>query len=346
MMSHRRRFLNLVTRNEFAGAYALRHVDLNSKHNSLFYQTSAVAEAAGVPDPKTMGRPTRCALLFGRRIDWFAMSESKVVYFNHHHHPRGAFFYDADDARRHHSALPDFHVSNKSVPIVFPVAGATEEDDDFSVMERSPRPIEDVDDENCEPQFQAFVRQRDDDSEDDLWRCDELSPPPYVRAAGYRSTVIDSYAVVGGEISVSTQGIGTYCFDTASPAWRKAGDWALPFSGKVEHVPELGVLVGFWASDLGHRLCASGDDLSSGVDGGRRPMLRAWVDLEPPHGDWHNVKAPQLVSLGSGKFCVGQFFKTVVKEPSYLEEKGQSFAVLTGVEVVHHGGNGVEAPES
>ncbi|KAF8641913.1 hypothetical protein HU200_067623 [Digitaria exilis] len=327
-MSHRRRILNLVTRNEFAGAYALRRVDLSSKHNSFFYPTSAAPAPAGVSDPKKMGRiraPTRCALLFGRRIDWLAMSESKVVYFNHHQQPLGAFVYDADDARRHHSALPDFHVSNKFVPI----AGDTEEDDEFYVMKRSPRPIGDVDDENGEPQFQAFVRQHYDDSEDDLWRCHELSMPPYVRAAGYRSTVIDSYAVVGGEISVSTQGIGTYCFDTASGAWSKAGDWAMPFSGKVEHVRELGVLVGFWASELGHRLCASGDDLSSGVDGGRRPMLRAWVDLETPHGDWHNVKAPQLVSLGSGKFCVGQFFKTVVKEPSYLEEKGQSFAVCS-----------------
>lgn len=70
-------------------------------------------------------------------------------------------------------------------------------------------PIGDMDD-NSVLQFQAFVR-RDDDTAD-LWRCDELPPPPYVGNAGYRSTAIDSYAVVGGEVCVSTEGIGTYCF--------------------------------------------------------------------------------------------------------------------------------------
>jgi hypothetical protein len=40
-------------------------------------------------------------------------------------------------------------------------------------------------------------------------------------------------------------GIGTYAFDTARHAWRQLGQWALPFHGKAEYVPELKLWVGF-----------------------------------------------------------------------------------------------------
>lgn len=110
-MSHRR-ILNLVTRNEFSGAYAVRRADLNSKHNSLFYPTTA---AAGVPDLTKMGQiqvPRRCTLLFGARPDWFTISESKVVYFNHH--SVSAFLCDAE-ARCQENALPNF-LASRFVP--------------------------------------------------------------------------------------------------------------------------------------------------------------------------------------------------------------------------------------
>nr|TKV99378.1 LOW QUALITY PROTEIN: hypothetical protein SEVIR_8G039200v2 [Setaria viridis] len=293
-MSHRRRILNPVTRTECAGAYSARRVDLHSHHNNLFYPTEAAA--AGAPDPKKMERiqvPPRSTLLFGRRLDWFPLSESKMMYFDHH--SRATFVYDAA-ALCVDSTVPNFRVNGR-VPIVLPIAGA-DEDDGIYVMERSPRSFVDSE-EKYTSQFQALVRRNSSQepfvSNDDAnrWRRDELPPPPYVRDAGYRSTAIDSCALAGGAVCVSTEGIGTYCFDT------------------VEHVPELGVLVGFWASECGHRLCASGD-LSSAVYSGR-PVLRAWLDLDPPGGDWHVVKAPQLIGLGSGKFCVAQFFKTVVR---------------------------------
>jgi hypothetical protein len=35
--------------------------------------------------------------------------------------------------------------------------------------------------------------------------------------------------------------IGTYCFDTVAHEWEKAGDWVLPFLGKAEFLPELGI---------------------------------------------------------------------------------------------------------
>ncbi|KAF8664765.1 hypothetical protein HU200_054487 [Digitaria exilis] len=81
------------------------------------------------------------------------------------------------------------------------------------------------------------------------WHVDDDLPwPPYVdddgnRGRGAKSVV--SYALAGGATSdvicVSTRGRGTYCFDTASRVWSKAGDWALPFSGKVERDRELGI---------------------------------------------------------------------------------------------------------
>jgi hypothetical protein len=49
--------------------------------------------------------------------------------------------------------------------------------------------------------------------------------------------------------------IGTYCFDTVAHEWEKAGDWVLPFLGKADFLPELGLWLGL-SPHCPHHLCA------------------------------------------------------------------------------------------
>jgi len=79
--------------------------------------------------------------------------------------------------------------------------------------------------------------------------------------------------MVGGgtTICVSTA-TTTYSFDTLKSEWSKYGDWVLPFSGKAEHVPELGLWFamsrtslsrsGLYALDLDLSTAGAGDDAS------------------------------------------------------------------------------------
>jgi hypothetical protein len=162
-----------------------------------------------------------------------------------------------------------------------------------------------------------------------------------------------SYALAGdasGVICVSTVGRRTYCFDTVSRAWSKAADWALPFDGKVEHDRELGLWLGFVKQDSYVSNCEGNDisslyatgDLFADVD--RRSLVWYTGDdsrnLFSPWG-WHKSKVlePQVVSLGSGKFCVTQFFKTM-REPCrkcFHEDVDKRFAMFTGVKVIRRG---------
>uniref|UniRef100_A0A0D9VA14 F-box associated domain-containing protein n=1 Tax=Leersia perrieri TaxID=77586 RepID=A0A0D9VA14_9ORYZ len=100
-----------------------------------------------------------------------------------------------------------------------------------------------------------------------------LPLPPFVRDPNFSQirTNIISYAVVSGgsEICISVNKAGTYCFHTVNHTWRHVGDWALPFHGKVEYVPELKLWFGL--SDKTNHLAAA--DLSimeDGDDGGGR----------------------------------------------------------------------------
>ncbi|CAN6362328.1 unnamed protein product [Urochloa humidicola] len=315
--------------------------------------------------------PCDAGLVLRRWFDCAALSESKTVFLDHQ--SGGGFIYD-DDARCV-VTLPFLH-ARKWYPICL-AAAAGKEDDNIFVVERRMYPARaaaagDKDDDRRRFPFQAMVHRREsahgDLSNVNGWRWEELPPPPYVSDAGYTATTIDSYGMIGGLVCVSTERIGTYCFDTATRTWAKAGDWALPFSGKVEHVPELGVLVGFetWPTwdgneaEASQRVCAASPlpwtvvtPSSAVVDDGRRrrspEVCGASVILDPPY-EWRRVEGevgnhPRLVSLGGGKLCAVQFFERKKNICSMCRhvDVDRRFAVFTGLEVVRAGedeGNG------
>ncbi|CAL5005194.1 unnamed protein product [Urochloa decumbens] len=185
------------------------------------------------------------------------------------------------------------------------------------------------------------------------WRWRPLPPPPFLQQDTYYGVAraaTPAYAVIpatadggGARVYVSTATAATYAFDTAAREWSKAGDWALPFAGRAEHVPELGVCVGLssdidnpygiWTVDLAGAVAAAGD--------GAPPAARhVGLDLDPPppepvpgEGDPEWLLEDQaLVSLGSGRLCVARFFN------HYYDRYTPALAVFTGVEVVPSGG--------
>ncbi|KAK3118452.1 hypothetical protein QOZ80_9BG0699270 [Eleusine coracana subsp. coracana] len=238
-MSHRRRLLNLVTENILTGVCSLHHINLHLPKNNLFYRTATDAWQLSPSDFPELKKMERIRLGKPRM--------SKTVFLDVQ--SNGAFLYDDDE--RCVVTLPNLH-NGKYSSIRLSINGTGvnkhgfKEDDSVFVMESSPVPVDAANSES-EFKFEALIHRKeahDDFSNMNHWNREDLPPPPYVSDAGYISTRIDSYGVADGVVYVSTKGIGTYCFDTASRTWSKAGDWALPFSGKVEHVPELGLLVG------------------------------------------------------------------------------------------------------
>ncbi|KAF8664764.1 hypothetical protein HU200_054486 [Digitaria exilis] len=436
-MSHRRRLLNLVMGNKLTGVCSLHHIDLHAPKNSLFYPSTSAAAAAATDLPlssmtlKKMKRirpeePPRLSFQSmpsdsHRRLDCAALSETKTVFLDFH--SRGAFIYD--DAARCVVTLPTLHDikwSTTCLAVSGDPAGAGDEDvvdddDKIFVIGTHMYPAGDKEDTF---QFQALSHRRKEYSSYshpafaymNPWRCDELPPPPYIHGEGYLKTSIESYGIVGGGLlCISTEGVGTYCFDmasrvgyffvtsdfpavivrqreqtlglgpgptvlfkqeathwkawkhelhpqanpvgvpkslkerlrykpdvalntesyTASPAFT-AGDWALPFSGKIEHVPELGVLVGFPAGeeDDDQRLGVSPLPwtVSAAVDGRRPKLLEVAGDLLPPE-EWK-----KLVNLGSSKLCAVQFFQKMVYRCWRCEHAEVDRRLCAGVVVI------------
>uniref|UniRef100_A0A0E0JT40 Uncharacterized protein n=1 Tax=Oryza punctata TaxID=4537 RepID=A0A0E0JT40_ORYPU len=121
-----------------------------------------------------------------------------------------------------------------------------------------------------------------------------------------------------------------------SLTWSHLGKWMLPFTGKVEYVPEVKLWVGISAST--HELAAA--DLSS--MNSQPQLLATCKEFDPPE-EWKRCKDSQLVNLGSGKFCIARFFHNRTPQGGSDELIGMDITVLTGVEVVpsvyHANGN-------
>jgi hypothetical protein len=200
--------------------------------------------------------------------------------------------------------------------------------------------------------FKALVHGTDTESFVTNWRWRSLQPPPFITSpcvtdyepetdfvAEEKASNIRAHTVVGdSQIWISTVGAGTYAFDTQSDTWSKAGEWALPFRGRAEYVPEHGLWFGF--SHDHRQLCAF--DMSDLSAAAAPVPLMAWDDLAWPES-WVPTEA-RLVPLGSGRFCIARFFYEMLKYKggfTYQLQTASFFAVLTGVEVEGHGAQGL-----
>ncbi|XBI89218.1 hypothetical protein VPH35_027073 [Triticum aestivum] len=163
-----------------------------------------------------------------------------------------------------------------------------------------------------------------------LWR--DLPLPPFADdPVSGRAAMNCSFMLLDTKtmcISSHEDGIGTYTFHMVNHKWSRAGSWALPFCGKAEYVPKLKLWFALSPSSP-HGLCAL--DLPTNAMNFESPpeLLLAWDYL-------HLLdEAPckrHLVNLGSGKFCVVSFFKTL--KTKYVEENIEDeSAVFTGLEV-------------
>ncbi|CAN6199789.1 unnamed protein product [Urochloa humidicola] len=218
-----------------------------------------------------------------------------------------AFLVDADT--RHVDTMPTLH-KPKLMPIsVFIPKADGSVGGNLFLMESIPQPVARCNIGQPCNDFEVLVYCKDSMTS----HCQLFPPPPYIYEPSYRKTrsEISSYAVLNGDdsslICISVNGIGTYCLDTSSCTWSKVGEWTLPFHGKVEYVPEFNLWFGLSAD--AHQLAAA--DLST-MDTQPQPVV-SWKELNPPE-EWMERQNPQLVSLGSGRFCIARFFKTWVKD--------------------------------
>ncbi|GJN22680.1 hypothetical protein PR202_gb10271 [Eleusine coracana subsp. coracana] len=175
-------------------------------------------------------------------------------------------------------------------------------------------------------------------SPDKSWLHHSLPPPPYALFPGCETAPTKAYAVLGGgsHLCVSGEGVGTYCFDTTTREWTRAGDWMLPFYGKAEHVPELGIWFG--VADYRHDYAPSASDLSPALRGEEPELCCVGKNHYPP--GWELVGDTQIVTLGSGRICTLDFVVTM--DNNALDYGGNpaiddSFAVLRGLELLPRG---------
>ncbi|CAN6247075.1 unnamed protein product [Urochloa humidicola] len=366
----RRRFLNLIVDNRIRGGRSLRQIDLT--RHKLFNATpprppdGITSETEGpqqqeatlstgnnpkkeknlrtirLPDPifNFRSSPTD----FNWYMDCLLLSNSSKILCTDQ--SGRTVLFDADTCLA--ETMPHLH-RPKSWPLTIFVPGAGAGDDNggsLYIMDPRPRWERGDDDANAPQlsnQFEAFVYRRHAMS----WQHQRLPLSPFVvEPKRYedcsKKPVITSHAVVGGggaaQVCLSVDRAGTYCLDTATHAWTHVGEWTLPFAGKVQYVPELELWFGFCATkDM--RLGAA--DLSAmavvGSGHGQPKFVGTWKEFEAPQG-WTEVRPPQLVNLGSGRFCVARFFRALNYFMALFnpgrEPDEKYYTVLTGTDVV------------
>ncbi|EMS57678.1 hypothetical protein TRIUR3_30428 [Triticum urartu] len=142
-------------------------------------------------------------------------------------------------------------------------------------------------------------------------------------------------AIDGHSILVVSSGEQSYCFNTTSRKWFKAGSWTLPFFGRAVHVPELDNLL-FGIDNDEHHFCAM--DISPLRSDSGPPLAYSWPHLDELPEDWRMLDC-SFVYLGAGKFCITKVF-----EFGFNKRTGNptdTGAVMSGVEVVRHKKSGL-----
>ncbi|CAM0908537.1 unnamed protein product [Alopecurus aequalis] len=356
-----RRFVNLGVLDGFKRLYSLRRLDLAKV--DLFYRTAeeaaahakvvptltlaqammperrricktglAVAEVAApkikpLPPPVLVTRTSSFNLRSTRTINFFpTATENKVFISNQANH---VFRFDTDDACI--LTMPSLH-EYKDTPLAISVPPTTshlyDEQDcgDLYVIDRLLKPDKGM------AHFEALVWRSK------RWHCDTLPLPPSI--VHHKEAYVCGCALVGSDticFSISGPlGEGTYCFHTVTREWSKAGDWLMPFNGKAEYVPELGLWFGV-AGCYSHLPCAV--DLSGVVSGQEPPPDRTliWADEDLPE-EWHPriLFDTKVISLGSGRFFVANFFCTMkLDKTDNMMYAAKKFAVFIGMEVAY-----------
>jgi hypothetical protein len=228
-----------------------------------------------------------------------------------------AVLYDPD---RHAVHTLRAFTEPKQMPVSFTIGG-----DHLYVLDVSPAP---GCNDTCFECLEYYPHGGDED-----WYLYVLPPPPPLETDESddleSSPCVDSCAVSGdgSRIWITDQHLGTYSFDTTVEVWSKVGNWALPFDGVTEYVPELGLWFGLKNEDR-CVLCAV-DLMTTSV-----PAVRSfWVDLTPP-AEWPGPDpTSRLVHLGAARFCIARFFT----DDSFAASCHfpVTHAVFTAVEVEH-----------
>uniref|UniRef100_A0A0E0M3A9 F-box associated domain-containing protein n=1 Tax=Oryza punctata TaxID=4537 RepID=A0A0E0M3A9_ORYPU len=360
-----RRFQNLIVGCPYSGAQWLRSIDL-TRH--LFGNTAAARTSSTIgqglesaivrdatsntPAADSCNNPKnkrglriqmerirfpspilrfKCTHMPNRRnIDCFPIADRKVVMVDHTGSTR---LCDVD--ARSVRTMPNIH-KPKSNPISLfvPSSGGGS----LYVMEKYPSPEKRGDGVGTQlsDQFEAFVWGKSFESP---CHCHLLPPPPFVHDNDYFLThpKITSYAVVGSDIYISTYENGSYCLDTEMNSWLQLAKEMPPpfFSGKLEYVPELKLWFGFSTEPNRHLAAADLSSASAMMDS-QPQLIGDWNEFAPPEG-WWEYQVPQLVNLGSTRFCISRFFH-IRSMDDY--EVIDSVIVFTGVEVMPVGHNG------
>ncbi|XP_044327202.1 uncharacterized protein [Triticum aestivum] len=301
----------------------------------------AAAPSIQTPASELVIKPPEvsCSLPTHHRVYFLpTSSEDKVVLGDH---TNRMFRFDAGEGRHWIESLPSLH-EHKHSPLSIAVPPSDlhlhdgEDGGDMYIIDRILHP----DKSEAKPQFEALVWRAEHRRSfcSRTWHCDILPLPPWI--IQQKHAYVCGHALVGGDticFSIAgAEGPGSYCFHIATREWSKADDWVMPFQGKAEYVPELGL----WFGESRGLPCAA--DISSVIRGEEPPQhkLWIWVDDDLPE-EWQpsELCRSKVISLGLGRFIVVDFLDAMIFDKDCNEMvTSKQFALFTGMEVLYDNG--------